>query len=144
MKTFLFSVVFLFALQGVSAQETPEKIIEKFFRDCQQGDPGIALDNLYKHMPWADRIKDDLDKMRSQFAGLQSLVGNYYGNNLIIRKELVGTISLYTYLGRFERQPVRFMFKFYKPQDQWFLYGFAYDDDFDEELKEAAKVFDHQ
>jgi len=33
MKTFLFSAVFLFAVLGVSAQESPEKIIENFFQD---------------------------------------------------------------------------------------------------------------
>jgi hypothetical protein len=141
MKTFLFSAVFLFAVLGVSAQESPEKIIENFFQDYQQGDPGVALDNLYKHMPWADRIQDDLEKVKSQFVGLQSLVGKYYGSNFIVKKELAGTFSLYSYLGRFERQPVRFVFKFYKPQDQWFLYGFSYDDSFSDEMEEAVKVF---
>ena len=141
MKTFLFSAVFLFAVLGVSAQESPEKIIENFFQDYQQGDPGTAQDNLYQHMPWSDRIRDELDKMRSQFTGLQSLVGKYYGNDFVVKKELAGSFSVYSYLARFERQPVRFTFKFYKPQDKWFLYGFSYDDDFSQEMEEAVKVY---
>ena len=141
MKTFLLSGFFLLVTLGAYSQEAPEKIIDKFFQDYQQGDPGVALDNLYKHMPWVDRIKDDLDKMKSQFVGLQSLVGRYYGNDLIVKKDLAGSFSIYSYLVKYDRQPVRFVFKFYKPQDKWLLYGFSYDDSFSDELEEAVKVY---
>ena len=141
MRTFLLSGIFVFVSMCTYAQEAPEKIITKFFQDYQQGDPGVALDNLYRHMPWVDRIKDDLDKMKSQFTGLQSLVGRYYGNDLIVKKDLAGRFSIYSYLVRFDRQPVRFVFKFYKPRDKWLLYGFSYDDSFSDELEEAVKVY---
>ena len=143
MKTFLLAVMFLFVAVGVQAQTNPEKIIEEFFQNYQQGEAVVALDKLYSHMAmsWSDRIKDDLDKIKSQFAGLQSIVGQYYGNKLLAHKELAGTYSIYSYIVKFDRQPVRFVFQFYKPQDTWYLYGFSYDDSITDELKEAVKVY---
>ncbi len=141
MKKIVFLAAMVLTVPALYAQEAPEKVIEKFFQDYRKGDPAQALDNLYRHMPWSDRIRDELDKMRSQFTGLQSLVGKYYGYDFVVKKELAGSFSVYSYLARFERQPVRFIFKFYKPQDQWFLYGFSYDDDFSQEIEEAVKVY---
>jgi hypothetical protein len=42
---------------------------------------------------------------------------------------------------RYDRQPVRFSILFYKPNNQWGLQNFSYDDNLDEELKESSKAY---
>lgn len=42
---------------------------------------------------------------------------------------------------KYDRQPVRFQFIFYKPSDKWQLQDFRYDDDLDTELIEAANAY---
>jgi len=135
--TGLLSLLTLLAL----GQDTPEQMIKTFFQDYQTKTPEVTLDNLYAHMPWADRVSDALENMKTQFSGLKNLVGDYIGYDLITKKDLVNRFIIYTYLVRFDRQPVRFTFKFYKPKDKWDLYGFAYDDSLGDELEEATKVF---
>ncbi len=48
---------------------------------------------------------------------------------------------LYSYLVKYDRQPLRFIFKFYKLNDKWVLYSYALDDSLDDEIQEAAKLY---
>jgi hypothetical protein len=68
------------------------------------------------------------------------VVGNYYGQELISTKQVRGRLKVYSYLLKYDRQPVRFIFKFYKAHDKWMLYGFKFDDDMDAELERAARL----
>ncbi len=135
--TGLFSLLTLLAI----GQDTPEQMIKTFFQEYQTKTPEVTLDNLYTHMPWAEKVSDALGKMKTQFSGLQNLVGDYIGYDLITKKDLLDRFVIYTYLVRFDRQPVRFIFQFYKPKDKWDLFGFSYDDSFGDELKEATKLY---
>jgi len=69
------------------------------------------------------------------------LLGKYHGFEKIVRKELGESLVLESYLVKYDRQPLRFTFKFYKPNDKWILFNFQYDEDVDEELSESASVF---
>ncbi|WP_209405780.1 hypothetical protein [Pseudozobellia sp. WGM2] len=46
-----------------------------------------------------------------------------------------------SYLVKFDRQPIRFTFQFYKPYNQWRTHRFKYDGNVDEEIEESAKVY---
>ncbi len=122
-------------------QSSPEQIVKNFFQDYATKTPQETLENLYAHMPSANRVGDAIDKLRAQFGGLKDLVGAYIGYDLITKKDLVDRFSIYTCLVRYERQPVRFTFQFYRPKDQWVVYGFSYDDSFGDELEEATKIY---
>jgi hypothetical protein len=68
-------------------------------------------------------------------------MGKYYGNEIIITKKFSESFILYSYLVKYDRQPMRFIFKFYKPNDKWVLYSYALDDNLDNEIQEAAKLY---
>ena len=122
------------------AQQSPEKMIDRFFKEYVDLGPQDALDNIYSTMPWVERVRDDVDQLKMQFGGLQNIVGNYYGHELIANKDLADSFSIFTYLVRFDRQPIRFTFQFYRPDKDWGLYGFSYDDNLDDELEEAVRL----
>jgi hypothetical protein len=46
-----------------------------------------------------------------------------------------------TYIVKYDREPLRFTFFFYKPKDVWRVSNFSYDENISDELEEAAKVY---
>jgi hypothetical protein len=133
-------ISFLF-LGIVYAQQTPEELVDQFFNKYQTSGVLVALDQLYATNPWMKSNKDALEKVKSQLADFVKLVGKYYNREFIVKKELGSSYVLLSYLVKYDRQPVRFTFEFYKPQNNWRIYSFAYDDSFDTELEEAAKIY---
>jgi hypothetical protein len=123
------------------AESDPEELVDRFFDTYLSEGTSVALDELYSTNEWImERKRDDVEQLKSQFANLSSLVGEYCGKDLITRKELGKSFVLISYLVRYERQPMRFTFEFYRPRDSWNVFSFSYDDDFDEEIEEAAKI----
>lgn len=41
---------------------------------------------------------------------------------------------------KYDRQPIRFLFIFYRASEKWQLQNFRYDDDFETEIIEAASA----
>jgi hypothetical protein len=140
MRFFTLTTVVVLFMGSAMAQTTPGKMINQFFDDFGAGNPGTALDNLYTNMPWASEIGDEVANLKTQFVGLQGLVGSYNGHVLLAKKEVAATFAIYSYMVKFDRQPVRFIFEFYKPKEEWTLYSFSYDDKIDDELEESIEL----
>jgi hypothetical protein len=135
-------IILLISLSGnIFAQSSPQNIINSFFATYEK-DPGKAVKDLYATNKWTERIKDDIDKIIGTVNGFaESYMGKYYGNEIITTKKFSESFVLYSYLIKYDRQPMRFIFKFYKPNDKWVLYSYALDDDLDNEIQEAAKLY---
>lgn len=137
--TKLFFCLLLIATINIVKAQTPEEMMDSFFKTYQKNKPVEALEELYSHTPWLERIKDDVEKLKSQFRDLKTLVGEYNGHELLYKKNVKDCFVLATYLVKYERQPIRINFEFYKPKDKWVLYSFSYDDSFDDDLEKALK-----
>lgn len=123
------------------AQAKPQDLIDAFFATYEK-DAGKAVKELYATNKWTDRVKDDIDKVVGTINGFtESYMGKYYGYELITKKKFAESFELYSYLIKYDRQPIRFIFKFYKPNDKWVLYSYAFDDSLDDEIQEAAKLY---
>jgi hypothetical protein len=140
-KSFILSFLSLSFVFSLHAQTPPKSDIEKFFTIYESGDTEKAVDFIYSSNPWIDRIKDDLESLKSKLINTRSLVGNYYGYDLLVTKRLANSYVLYSYFVRHDRQAIRFIFQFYKADKKWVLYSFAFDDSWDEEVKESAKFY---
>lgn len=128
--------------QLLKAQTTPEEHIEKFFTDFKLKGAEKAVENIYETNKWISKFEDGIDNLKKQLESYdKDLVGEYYGYEFITKKELGESYVLYSYLAKYDRQPLRFTFQFYKPKDKWFLYAFQFDDKFDEELEKAAEIY---
>lgn len=121
--------------------QTPDELVNKFFNEYETKGANIALDNLYSTSEWMNRNQDAIQNLKSQLANMQSLIGKYYGYEPITKKTVGKSFVLSSYLIKYDRQPLRFTFEFYKPNDKWTIFSFSYDEDLDDEVEEAAKAY---
>lgn len=131
----------LFCSINTFAQNDPQKIIDEFFSLYKSKDVDTSLDYLFGTNKWMVNSKDQIEEVKSKLKGTLKLVGDYYGYSLITKKSVGDHYWLYTFMVRYDRQPIRFSILFYKPSDQWRLMNFSYDDNLGDELEEAAKAY---
>ena len=138
----IFLLFAVFTSTTVFAQDTPTSISEKFFANYEKEGAKVALDTLYKTNAWMDRNKDAVNQLVKKLEGLDDdFVGKYYGYELLLEKKLSNSYVLRSYLVKFDRQPIRFTFQFYRPNDHWKIFSFEFDGEIDEEVEQAAKLF---
>jgi len=123
------------------AQNDPQKMIDEFFNRYKSKSPTDAVDYIFSTNKWMVNSKDQIENIKFKLNGSLKLLGDYYGYDLIAKKTVGDHLSLYAFMVRYDRQPLRFSFFFYRANDQWSLYNFSYDDSIDEDLKEAAKAY---
>lgn len=139
MKNTLFILFFSCSIHLI-AQSTPETLIDSFFTSYSKN-AGQAVKDLYATNKWMENQKEQVDKVVATVNNLTSnFIGDYYGYEPITSKKIGKSFVLYSYMVKYDRQPLRFTFQFYKPKNTWVLYAFSFDDDLDEELKEASKM----
>jgi hypothetical protein len=108
--------------------------VETFFDALRQGKSGEGLSKLYGTSPWLDNIEEQLTSLQEQLSALPGRVGAYVTHELLAEREIADRLVYLGYFVVFERQPLRFEFQFYRPKDEWVLYGFSLDDALPEEL----------
>jgi len=136
-------LLFLFFNMSLNtfAQASPQEIINNFFK-VYVNNTSKAIDDIYSTNPWTIRIKDAIESMKKEVNGYTTdYVGKYYGYEEITKKQFSESFVLYSYLVRYDRQPMRFTFEFYKPNDKWTLYAFKIDSELDDEIEQAAKLY---
>lgn len=135
-------IVLLISTSGIFyAQTSPQDLINTFFTTYKK-DAGQAVQELYNTNKWTERAKDDIDKIIGTVNSFtESYMGKYYGYEFITKKKFSESFELYSYIVKYDRQPIRFIFKFYKPNEKWVLYSYALDDSLDDEIQEAAKLY---
>jgi len=141
MKKQILTIVILITPFITYGQISPDDFMKNFFTTYSKN-PGQAVEDIYDTNPWAARIKDAVENMKKEVNSYTvDYVGKYYGYELITKKQFSESFILYSYLLKYDRQPIRFIFKLYKPNDKWTLYSFKIDSDLDVELEEAAKLY---
>lgn len=114
--------------------------VDSFFAHIKDGKYKEAVDFIYSDNPRMSVKSDDIQKVKNQFTGLPDLVGSYLGHELLYKKVAADRFVHLHYFVVYERQPVSFKFEFYRPKNEWIIYSFAYDFNFDELLEEKAKL----
>jgi len=138
-KTLLISLFIIFPLTSLA--QTPEKIIEKFFIQYDSLGTEAAINELYSHNKWISSTSDGVINLKSRLATFnEELIGKYYGYEKIVDRKLNDRFQLSSFMVKYERQPLRFTFQFYKPNDNWILYSFKFDDSIDDEIEQSAEI----
>lgn len=139
MRNVLIILALLFAIsqEGIS-QNSEQEILDQFF-ELYSTDPIQAIDYVYGTTEWIDIEGDAVKKLKSQLRQYEELVGNYHGKELLYTAQLGESFSTYIYFVKYDRQPIRFTFEFYKPTDKWILFSFKFDDSFNQDLQSIIK-----
>ncbi len=118
---------------------TPVALIDTFFKKYKTDGTDAAIDYLFgTNKLFTNQAQIAL--LKAKLDSLQKTVGQYAGKELIAQKNASASLVFYSILVKFTNQPIRFTFMFYKPQNDWELYRFKYDDQMDAELEEAGKI----
>lgn len=134
-------IVVVLSANILKAQSTTEEIITEFFESYETS-PQKAIDYVFGTNKWMiDRNKDGIENVKSQLTNFLGLVGEYYGYEKITEKSVGESFKLVSYMIKYDRQPMRFTFVFYKPNDKWQVQNFKFDDSLDDELEESGKVY---
>lgn len=123
-------LILLISFQGILlAQQTPQYLIDNFFTTYQEN-PGKAVVELYETNIWTKNAQKDIDNVVNTVNSLNhDFVGEYYGKELVSTVSLTDCYKVYTYLVKYDRQPISFTFNFYKADKKWVLYSFSLSDD---------------
>jgi len=122
-------------------ENTPQQIIETFFDLYINQNPTEAIDYIFSTNPWMEQSKHQIENVKSTLNSTLEIIGDYAGHSLITKNNIDSYLTLYTFMVRYDRQPLRFTMLFYRPINEWRLQNFSFDDKLDEELEEASKLY---
>lgn len=134
--TVLFTLLFL---NSMFCQENEKEILTIFFEKFESS-PSEALDYIYSTNKWIDGNGDAIKQLKGKFNQYEELLGEYLGEEFIFKSKLGSSFASHVYFAKFDRQPLRFTFTFYKAKDVWVLYSFKFDDSFDKDFEEMQKI----
>ena len=137
MRTLLTIFFVLISSNVIAGNYTDE--VNKFFNLFEKGRKTEAVDSIYSTNKWISSSSDSILQMKSQFENIEKLVGEYNGKVLIDETNIKNRFVHITYLALYDRQPVRMEFQFYKPKNDWVIYSFSFDIDFDNEVKDGVR-----
>ncbi len=135
-KILLFLITTIFNVNAFS-QKSPDILIDQFATNLAEVSADTAVTQLFSTNQWMFRNLNATDQVSRQLSNTLPLIGNFIGKELITKKQVGTSLVLYSYLFKYERQPIRFNFVFYTPTDEWVIYKFNYDD----ELIEAGTLY---
>ncbi|MFO7879883.1 MAG: hypothetical protein ACQES0_01110 [Bacteroidota bacterium] len=108
-------------------QKSPEDILEPFF-DSFDKSPDQAIEYIFTTNPYINKNQEGIDRIKERLNTSRKLLGEYYGEELI-RKENVGdSFVRYSYMLKYDRQPVKIEIILYRPDETWLLYTMQFDD----------------
>lgn len=129
----------LISLHGYS-QDNPDEIVKKFF-ETFQNNTDKALDDIYSTNQWTSEMRDAINSLKKTIKNYPNEMGKYYGSDLITKQKCTDRFILYSYMARYDRQPMKVVFELYKPNDKWILYSLNFSADIDDDVEAAAKYY---
>jgi len=113
-------------------------IAAKFFELVEHKKPGEAVDYVFGTNPWLEKVPDQVAAVRTQFSGLEALVGQYIDHEILIDTEISSRYVYVYFLAAYERQPIKVEFHFYRPKDKWVLLNFYFNADISADVRAFA------
>lgn len=124
--------------EGISS--VYQAIVEEFFSTLESNGSEAALEQLFDHNPYADRLSDQIAMLSNQYSSAESVMGTYRGYELLIETKVADRVVHQQYLVMYDRQPLRFDFAFYKAEDEWSFQNFAFSSDVMEEIMAMSNI----
>ncbi len=129
------ALVLLFGNWGAALASEYEAMAAKFFQELATQGAVTAVDNLYATNQWINSNSDAVINLKNQLGAVGNLVGEYHGVEKIAEFHVGSRFVYLSYMALYDRQPLRFIFEFYRPTDNWRVFSFSFDDDMDDDLE---------
>jgi hypothetical protein len=126
MKYLIFSLILLLSLPALS-QKNPEDILDPFF-DTFEHSPDKAITYIFTTNPYIKQNQDGIDRIKERLNTSRKLLGEYYGEELTKLQSIGDSFVKYTYMLKYDRQPVKIEIVLYRPNEIWTLYTMQFDD----------------
>lgn len=110
----------------------PEEMVAIFFDLFRSRGPAQAVDYIFSNNPNIYERQDSVGALKEKVGKLEEMLGKEHGQVLIQDRQFADTIRVISYLVKYDRQPLRFTFVFYKAENRWVTYQFNFDDPMDE------------
>ena len=120
---------------------TPLIIIDSFFTQLETIGFEKAFYNLFESNRNASYDRIELLNVVTLFNEVTNFSGNYCGYELICGSWIGNSLKLYSYMVKYETQPIKFTFIFYKCKDEWFIQNFDLNTHLVQELKDLGKYY---
>lgn len=141
MKKVILLALLFYSFNGFT-QTDPQKVIDEFFKLYKEKSSDAALDYLFGTNKWIGESNEQIENVKFKInSTVVKAMGEYFGYDLITKKTVGDKLTYYTYLLRYDRQPIRFNFLFYSPNGLWRLQNFSFDDSIKDDLVEASRAY---
>jgi len=140
----MFAIVLVLSCSGVAVGEDYGGIPEKFFTYIAEGKTSEAVEYLYGTNEWVAKNSDQVANLKGELSKVGHLVGEYQFHELIVSGKAGSRYAHLVYLVGYERQPLRFEIRVYKPGDEWRFQGVSFDMRITDDIEKLAnqKVID--
>ena len=132
----LFGLILITTISN--GQNSTDDLTNKFIKMYEK-DTDSAFDYIFGTNKWMGENKDGTEKVKFQLREYANLMGEYIGFEKLTERSLGESLKISVYIVKYERQPLRFIFKYYKAKDNWVLFNLKFDDNIDDELDEIMK-----
>ena len=123
---------------SLPGQSTTEDLIASFFTTYAES-TDQALDDLFATNPWMSGNSSGTENVKLRIRESAKLMGGFVGTEKLAEQVLGASLKTVIYMVKYERQPLRFTFQFYKPREEWMIYNFSFDEELGEEMEDAIK-----
>jgi hypothetical protein len=85
-----------------------------------------AVEFIFSNNPWMKGVNNTVTM--SELKTNVNKIGDFYGAEQLSKATAGENLVSFSYLAKYSRQPIRFLFAFYRPNDKWKIHYFKYDD----------------
>lgn len=121
-------------------QNSVDKLLKDFFSIYEEQDPISAMQYAFSTNKYFAQDDKGIRNLVVQLQSILYIIGDYRGYEKLTERSLGNRLKHRTYLVYYDRQPLRFIFEFYQPKDQWFFLHVKFDDKYEEELIKSPPV----
>jgi len=142
LPTVILRAAFLFTLLSGSliyGQSQTSDILDNFFSKYSK-DPIRAFDYAFSTNKYFDLKNESVIDVKNKLQNAVDQCGKYYGYEFIMEKTTGNCLKIVSYFVKYERQPLRLTFIFYKANEKWQVQNLSFSPDFDNELEAAIKL----
>lgn len=127
-------LLFILGISFSLNAQTSDEIIKDFFVKYQENSDS-AIDYLFGSNKYMSGQTDAVYNIKFKLRENQALLGKFIGYEKLSESNLGQSQKRIVISANYERQPIRFILIFYKPEDKWIAHNFYFDDDFTEEFQ---------